>query len=248
MVNNEIIIQNMDQTVWFKTLDNYPKNIESIKLLVSIVDKIGIMDRYDILLVASMDSDRLDILYVVLRIMYKIFDLYLNCVVKKIFIDNLKEIFKYSHITYHDLFFDQLMQDIDHFVCYVVKMYYPEIKRDVIVAEFVEYLKLTFKKSFYQISIKKLSYNIGDNFFEKNQKSFISIIEDFLKYTSVTLSDTYSTMKIFLDKIFNMDCPMNEIVGIKSVLDKYFDVEKILKEGMMEFDIYSEQKFSDENY
>ena len=119
--SNDIPIKYIDQATWLKTIEHYPKTISHMKLLVSIVDKIGIFDNLNLTETCEMNADKLNILYAILRIMNKVFNKYVDYVVKKIFRDGLEEIFNCTHLTYYDLFFDQLTQDIDHFVCSLLR-------------------------------------------------------------------------------------------------------------------------------
>ena len=130
-------IKNIESAEWFQTIYHYPKTIGHMKLLISIVDKIGIFDKYDIAKISEMESNKLNIMYAILRIMNKVFNKYSDYVVKKTFRDGLKDIFSCTNLTYYDLFFDQLTQDIDHFVCSIIKSDYPTMNRNVIEFKFV---------------------------------------------------------------------------------------------------------------
>ena len=242
-----ILIKNIEQANWFKTMNYYPTTIEHMKLLISIVDKIGIFNKFDLRMTVNMDANRLDILYAILRIMNKMFNGYLDYVVKKIFRDGLKELFICSHLTNYDLFFDQLTQDIDHFICSIIKTYYPNMNDKILKLKFINYLRSTFDKTFYDDIIKKLEYNINDKFYEKHNELFLSIIQEFITYTNETLTETYETMKIFLDKIFSPYCSQETINEIMIALKQHIDLKNLFIESCMEIDIYCEQKIDDES-
>lgn len=243
-------ILGIKQADWFKTMEHYPKTVGQMKLLVSIIDKIGIMTNFDLSETVIMDANKLNILYAVLRIMNKVFNGYLDFVVKKIFCDGLKEIFVCSHLTCYDLFFDQLTQDIDHFVCLticknntaVVSMDTNETKN-----KFTDYLRSTFGKTFYQKMMKKLMYHVDDNFYLDNEKLFETMVDEFIKYTNETLTETYETMKLFLEKIFSKNCTNECTFEIINALKKHIDLENLFGENCMELDIYVEQKLDNES-
>jgi hypothetical protein len=243
---NDEQLKNIKEANWFKSMEHYPKTVGHIKLLISIVDKTGIFNKFDLTKTSDMDADKLDVLYAILRIMNKVFNKYLNYVVKKIFIDNLKDIFICSHLTYYDLFFDQLTQDIDHFICSIIKLHYPVMNEDTIRARFADYLKMTFERMFYRNIIKKLGYDVNDNFYKENEKLLSSMTQDFIIYTKETLSETYETMKIFLDKIFSNNCSKETTNEIITALKKHINLKNLFKEACMEIDIYCEQKLDDE--
>lgn len=239
-------LKNIDTASWFKTMEHYPKTVGHMKLLVSIVDKIGIFNKFDLSKTSNMDANKLNILYAILRIMNKVFNKYLDYVVKIIFRENLKNIFVCSHLTYYDLFFDQLTQDIDHFICLIIKSYYPKMKVSIIKNKLVDYLQITFGKPFYTNIMKKLNYNIDNGFYKENNTLFISIVQEFIKYTKETLLETYETMKIFLTKIFDDYCSIETMNEIITSLKKHIDLKNLFMEPCMEIDIYCEQKLYDE--
>jgi len=248
--SDDLLIKNIKQASWFCTMEHYPKTVGHIKLLVSIVDKIGIFKKFDLAKTSDMEPNKLNILYAILRITNKVFNKYLDYVVRKIFRDGLKEIFSCKKLTYYDLFFDQLTQDLDHFVCYIIKTQYPQLieqsTEQLVKNKMVDFFHSNFRKIFYQNIMKKLSYDVGDDFYKENDKLFQSMAQEFVLYTKETLTDTYDTMKIFLDKIFNPDCSDTMLDEIFSALKKHIDLETLFEENCMEIDIYCEQKLDDE--
>lgn len=243
---DDTVIKNISYATWFRTMDHYPKTIGHMKLLISIVDRTGIFDDFDLSKISNMDENKLNIIYAVLRIMNKVYTSYLDYVVKKIFRDGLTDIFTCTHLTCYDLFFDQLTQDIDHFVCLIVKKDYPNMNEKIIKNKFVDYLRHTFEKLFYKNMIKKLYYDIDDTFYEENNELFNAIIREFIYYTKNTLSETYETMKIFLHKIFDHKCSSEMLNEITTALKKHIDLKSLFKENCTEIDVYCEQKLDDE--
>ncbi|XWV26218.1 putative orfan [Tupanvirus soda lake] len=243
---DDIQIKHANHALWLRTMEHYPKTVGHMKLLVSIVDKMGIFDKFDLSKTSEMDADKLNIMYAVLRITNKVFNKYLDFVVRKIFRDGLKEIFECTHLTYYDLFFDQLSQDIDHFVCLTIKIDYPDITQESVEHKFKEYLRITFKKMFYVNIIKKLEYDISNNFYEKHEKLFAQMAQEFIIYTKEFLAETYETMKIFLDKIFEPHCSKEMQNDIITALNEHIDLKALFEENCMEIDIYCEQKLDDE--
>lgn len=237
-------IKNINKTNWFKTMDYYPKTIEQIKLLISIVDKISIFESFDLDKIIEMESDKLDILYAVIRIMNKVFNRYLDFAVKKIFRNGLKQLFSCTDLTYYDLFFDQLTQDIDNFVCVTIKQHYPIMNALDIKNNFIKYLESIFSKNFYQKLIKKLSYDVDNNFYKKHNDLFKKMTQEFISHTNDTLHETYETMKIFLDKIFNPQCSVETINEIISTLKNNMDLKILFEEKSMEISIYIESAIS----
>ncbi|XWV24968.1 putative ORFan [Tupanvirus deep ocean] len=244
--SDDIQIRNISHAIWLKTMEHCPKTVGHMKLLVSIVDRMGIFDKFDLSKTSEMDADKLNILYAVLRITNKVFNKYLDFVVRKIFRDGLQEIFECTHLTYYDLFFDQLSQDIDHFVCLTIKIDYPNISQESVKNKFIEYLRITFKKTFYVNIIKKLEYDVSDNFYEKYNNLFTQMAQEFITYTKEFLAETYETMKIFLDKIFEPQCSEEMQNDIINALNEHIDLKALFEENCMEIDIYCEQKLDDE--
>ena len=242
-------IKHIEQANWFKTLNHYPKTVDHIYLLVSIIDKVGVFDKFDLSLTSDMDSQKLNILYAILRIMNKIFNIYSDYAVKKIFRDKLMQTITpptIKHIDDYELFLDQLTQDIDHFVCLIFKAHYPKIDKNLIKIKLISYLKLTFQKSFYATIMRKMSYEINDQFYQANDSIFNEICHLFIEYTNNTLLETYDTMKMFLDNIFNITCSDRLISEINIALQRHINLQNLFKESCMEIEIYSEQKIHDE--
>ena len=221
------------------------------------MDKMGIFEGYDLSLVATMDETRLDILYTIIRMINTIFNKYLTYVLKKIFRKNLEEIFQCLDIVYYDLFFEQMIQDIDYFVCTFVKEEYIKVSSTVnpaepkeedskmspqdLTIEFVSYLRAILRKEFYLRTMKKLGYKIDDDFYERNMDIFREISEEFVSYTKEILLETMDTLKLFLLKIFHPDTKPDTLIEIKDSLEKYFDLEDLFGEKCTEIEIYAEQ-------
>lgn len=248
---DDVRIKNINGAGWFKTMDHYPETIGHMKLLLSIFDKMDIFNDFDIIKISEMNQKKLNILYAILRIMHKVFNKYLDHVVKKIFRNRLKEIFAVNttnmkNTSNYDIFFDQLTQDIDHFVSEFVKIQYPILEEKNVKNEFINYLRLTFEKFFYRTTMKKMSYNMEDNFFWKHDDVFVIMMKEFIEYTEETISETYKSMKIFLDTIFDDKCSEEMLQEIIAALKKHIDLRSLFGESCVEIDIYCEQRLDDE--
>ena len=239
-------IKNISKAIWLCTMEHYPKTVGHMKLLISIVDKIGIFNKFNLAETSAMTAPKLNILYAILRITNKLFNGYLDYVVKKIFRDGLKEIFICTNLTYYDLFLDQLTQDIDHFVCSIIKTHCLNFTEQLIKTKMVEYFRSTFRKTFYENIMKKLSYDVGKNFYKNNNELFQTMTLEFITYTRETLTDTYDTMKIFLEIIFSNECSDQMLNEITSALEKHIDLKSLFDENCLEIDVYCEQKLDDE--
>ncbi len=238
-------IKHMDDASWFKTINHYPQTFGHLELLVSVVDRMGIFDNFDISKICQMDEYKLNIFYAILRITNKVFNGYVDFTVKKIFIHNLMQLFPCNEITAYDLFFDQLTQDLDHFVCITFKSMYPKMDESIIKLKFINYLKSNFDKNFYKNILKKLNYLMDKNFYSKNDKFFSSIIHEFVSYTKETLTETYETMTLFSVRIFDTNCSRKTTNEIIDSIKKHINLDSLFNEYCMELDIYCEQKLDD---
>lgn len=231
-------IKNMGQTTWFRSTQCYPTTITQLKLMISIVDKFHIFDNFCLDSVIDMSSTKLDILYAVLRITNKLFNGYSDYVVNKIFCDRLREIFVCTKLSHYDMFFDQLSQDIDYFVCNGIK--FRNLHMPIVKNAFIKYLDKIFNKPFYLSTMRKLSYRVDIDFYKKHNIMLESIIIEYIHYTESILSETYDTMKLFLEIIFS-DCSADSVASIHECLEKHIDLADLINEYCMELDIYVEQ-------
>lgn len=194
-----------------------------------------------------MDENQLNVFYAILRITNKVFNGYLDNVVKKIFCDRLKEIFRCTNINAYDIFFDQMTQDMDHFVCAIVELYYPSFDINTVKTKFINYLRSNFEKNFYKNIFKKLNYQRKKLFNENNDKIFSLIIFEFVKYTNEILNETYSSMELFCFKIFDKKCSSLTVKEITESIQKHIDLNILFQEKCLEIDIYCEQKMNHED-
>ena len=243
-------IKYIDQALWLKTIEHYPKTVGHMKLLISIVDKMGIFTAFDLVRTSEMDSTKLNILYAILRITNKIYTKYVDHVVTKILVPQFGEIFSghfYISSCYEQLFFDQLVQDIDHFVCLTTLTYYPNMVGSIIKNKLVEHIKCTLQKAFYKNVMKKIFYHMGNEFYSKYDNIFTKMATDYVDYSEKTLKGPYTTMKTFLETIFNQNCTHTKTVSeIINSLEKHINLPSLFNENCMEIDIYCEQKLDDE--
>lgn len=229
-------IKNINRAKWLKTMNYYPKTVEHFKLLISIVDRTKIFDKFDIDRIATMDGSKINIIYAILRLMNKVYGGYLDYVVKKIFRDGLKELFGCTNkIIYYDMFMDQLTQDIDYFVCSTIKKQYSVMDKNIIKSDFIQFLSTTFNKRFYNNLI-----DINNEFYKKNDILFSCLVQQFIKYTNTVLAETYDTMEIFLEQIFSSESSEETINAISTALKKHINLKNLFEESCMEIDIYVE--------
>ena len=109
--SDNIPIYHVENATWLKTVIHYPRTVGQMKLLISIVDKMGIFNKFNLNLISQMSGHRLNILYAVLRIINKLFNKYSDYVVKKIFIDKLKQIFISVQIPNYANNYELFMED-----------------------------------------------------------------------------------------------------------------------------------------
>ena len=239
-------IVNIKNAEWLRTITHYPRTVEQMKMLVSVLDKVGITNKYDLSMTQSMNSENLNIFYAILRIVNKVFNGYLDYVVRKIFICGLKDLFVCTDLVLYDLFFDQMTQDFYHFIPLMINLYPNKTDVLIIKKHFCDYLRTSFSKPFYEELITKLDYDITENFYVENNQFFLNMTQNFLEYTHQCLSETNESMDIFLEEIFNSDCSRETIDNILECLKQHIDLDNIFEESCVEIDIYSELKLNSE--
>lgn len=240
-------IKNIEKTIWFRTINYYPKTMDDIKLLFMIVDKINIFHEYDLSMISEMNEKSLDIIYAILRITNKIFTKYSEHVVKKIFVNKFKKLLieKYNVTKNLSFLMDQMIQDFEHFVSIIVKKY-RIFTQDTIKYELTKYIKNTFSNRFYKNCIKKLSSNIETDFYLKHDLIIDQITKDFISYTEENITSIYITMRFLLDNIFSNHNNVDQMDEIKNTLNKYINLDELFMENCMELDIYGDEKFNDD--
>jgi len=240
-------IKYIGKSTWFQTMEHYPQTISQLSLLVSIVDKAGIFKKYDLALTKNMDGRQLNILYAILRIANNIYNTYSEHSVKKI-VDRLKIVFK-SDIepnNYFDRLIDQLMQDIDHFICITIKNHFYKMEKINLKKDFIRYFQLTLQRTFYTDCLKKINVTINSHFFETHLKLFTNITKEFISYTNENLFEPYNVLEQWLDKIFSPHCTQTCIKEVTHSIQKSINISDLLTESCMEIDIYSEVKLDEE--
>lgn len=230
----------INEAHWLKTMEYYPETLDEFKLLVTIFDKTGIFRNYDLTRIVSMDGNRLNILYAILRILNKIFNKYLDYVVKKIFKNRLEGIFICTDLTHYDLFIDQLIQDMDSFVCSQICLPSDIFHDTVVLGKLVEYLEKIFQKDFYQDICRKLKYQLNKDFLDKNNELLAVMVEDYIIYTKETLVESYLIMDHFLEKIFSQDCDDRIIIEMIAALEKHINLSELFREDCTELQIFYE--------
>jgi hypothetical protein len=244
-IKEDTPIKYIENTTWLKTLDLYPKTTDDMKLLVSVVDRMGIFRKYDIISVSDMDASRLDILYAILRITNKKYNRVLEYVVNNIFCSNLKKILlKQTNLNTYELMVDQLMQDIDFFVCSTIKTNFPEIlKQSVVKSNFIKYLRNTFNNNtFYKDLFGKKSFITNDKFYDSNDKFFDFVIKQFISYITKNLTYLYRTMEKYIEKIFDPTTSVASIGVILTNLEKTNNLNMLFESECMELEIYCDQQ------
>lgn len=230
-------IRHMNETIWFRQIDQYPKTVENMELLIYIVDKMGIFENFNMKCTEKMDANRLDLIYTILRITNREFEITVNKIVNKIFIPGLENIFEIS-----DTYLDQIIQDMDNFVCIILKKYYHKLETKFVLKKLLEYFNEIFKNRFY----KKMAHPIDNNFYTKNHHILHKISNEFVLTSKKKLDKLHHVMNLFLKKIFNPKTPYMVIAEINFTIQNNFDIRNLFEEECMEINIYCEQKMEEE--
>ena len=71
------LIKSIEKADWFKTMDDYPKTLNHMKLFIVIIDKMNVFANINLDNIHEMDAKRLNLIYAILRITNTIFNNYL---------------------------------------------------------------------------------------------------------------------------------------------------------------------------
>lgn len=248
---NDLSVKYIEHATWFKTLEHYPKTVSDISLMISIVDKMGIFATFDIQKIADMDNIALDIIYTILRITNKIYTKYIDHCVKKILVPELLKIIIQQNYnlpsSQKQIFIDQLVQDMDHFVSIIITSCFPIMVQSIIKNKFIEHLKTTFQRDFYKNISKKWNIDIGSNFYLYNDTTINRIVNDYIDYSNKILNEPYNTMKNFLQILFDKNNGNEKLKKlIMASFEKNINLSSLFHENCLEIDIYSEQKLHED--
>ncbi|MEM3062739.1 MAG: hypothetical protein QW303_04230 [Nitrososphaerota archaeon] len=239
------MIKNIDQTIWFRKIKHCPRTIEHIKLFVLIMDKIGILSGFDLQKMGEMEGAELDIIYATLRIMNKIFNKYLEGATE-IIVKHLKKIFVKKMLNKsYKLFFDQLIQDLDHFICSTIKNNFPDVSEEMVRKNLLEFLETNFRKSFYQNLVKKMSTNC-DKLLSQNDDIMKQCTTEFVNYSHLILDRPYCNIRLLLNNIFCNLYTQKRMDDLVNMFENNIDLSSLFNEECSEMEIYSEQKLNNE--
>lgn len=232
----------LDSSLWLKTLCCYPQNISQLKVLIRLIDKVKLFNIYDLETLTTASGPKLDIVYASLRIMNKVFGNYLEEVVENIFLPVLEDVFPCTDLIAHPLFMEQLRQDTDDFVCQTLHLITTsKFNKYFVQEQFWKHLKKIFNGNFYQDLINKLEYKIEENFQSCHNAEINEMIDEFMSYTESTIMETYLTIKIFLDTVFDDRSDDSDAENkIMASLQNIIDLENLFSESSTEIDIYCE--------
>lgn len=247
--NCNLNLSNIESTTWMKSLDFYPKTSPQLDLLKSLLDKMDLFAKYDItnINVTNFSAIKLDVMYLILRIDDYVFKQYSNRVINDIFKKSLHDVFPCTNLMAHDMFFDQLTQDLDVFVLenYIDAIDVNQIRIKRISKKFISCLKNLLDKPFYKKIVKKLNYNIDDDdFLVKHQRLFEITITEYILFTRANIIEIRNSLQLFLTVVFESDndniFDNNQLHHIHDSLIDHIDIQTLLDSSCMEIQIYSE--------
>jgi hypothetical protein len=235
---NDFPIKNIRKAKLLKKMEEYPKTIGEMKLLISIYDKLNLFKFYDTSLIINMDSDRLNIIFAILKITNKLYNGYIENSIKNIFCKEINKIVKNKKSEEYEMFIDQYSQDTDYFINEIMKTSYPGLNSIIITNKFIKFITNIFDNSFYrEISETLINGDLTD-------LRFTEMINTFISYTEETISKSYDTMLIFLNNIFDLETPREYIREILNNLGKNINLKKLIMDECYEKNIYVEQKLN----
>lgn len=233
---NSIINQSViESTRWIKNMQSVPKTVSHIDLLAFFLDKLDITNQYDISFVSGFDANRIDIFYGALRLINHYFCAYNEYCFSQIFEPYYQNAFGENY----DLLYDQLIQDSEYFVSYMIKKFALKLDHDILKMEYTNYLNSIIKFDYYQKFIS-MDNSVEKKLFRK--KKINSLINNLITSSGKYLNDIYELSNDIIKTIFS---PIT-IESNKSI-DKIFaslinnNIDEIIDSECIEIDMYYEE-------
>lgn len=236
---NEKIIVNISEAEWFQTLDFCPMTLNQLKLFISITDKMKILNSYDINLMLTMDSKRLNLIFAVLKVTDKFIISYSEQLIKKILKPYYIELF---NIDKHGMVMDQLIQDTEPLIMNYITTNFPEIHNDHLDIA-LEFTKIIDNKFYKKAKLQNLDINNSNT---KIRKTYDKFLERIIIYTTKSMRDIYDTMHKFMMEIFDDDTTDERINDLIYIIVNDMHFEQIQNDSFSDIDIYYEYYCNDD--
>ena len=127
---------------------------------------------------------------------------------------------------------------------------YPDLEFDDVKRKLLQFLRKTFKQTFYTQNMLKFGTDTNKLFTLESDNDIMidMIVSEIMRLALDKISDMYSNMKIAVNKIFDTHVSQHEIINILKQIEKKIDINKLFHSECMEIDIYCEQSLDEEDF
>jgi hypothetical protein len=218
---DNIHIENIKFTKYFSSVVSYPKTLSDLQLFLENVDKLKIVKGYNINKVLTMDSNSLDVLFIIIIISNKIINKLVANIVFNTYGSILKNIFKPEDDLKNQKIIDKINNDIyDYYINYF------DANIDTIHVKDVDTLETYLENKILKDECGKILEELDCDIVSlinklKDQIKIASV--DVSKYSSIIINESSAPMKMFLSIIFNDNCNESLSLEVLNRLKQHFD-------------------------
>ena len=233
-------IKHMNDTLLFKPMCDFPPvTVKKMKMFIESLDTFDIMYNDNTITltdISEMSHIKLDILFMLLRLIESVDDYLMNYFDKKIIIDNLKKIFSSDEVVKQlksspyeeqdvmhllDDFITEISLDLHVFVRNIIRHDYPKLDFDGIKFDLCNKFSKLFDIVYFKKYLIKLNVKFDRLFFTK----YDEIINDIVNKTISMINDEYTRChEEFIDIIMLLGSPVTESNAIN---EKFNDLQTI---------------------
>jgi hypothetical protein len=240
------MLKNIGKTRFFIQLDEYPQTVSDLKTMIDIVDVAELFKNYNLAVTKTFSPTRLDVTYVVLLLGNQIYTKFIHHVSQNVIVAKLRSIIKCSSLTWYDLFFDQLSQDIEPYLKEMISSMRSTTDNSTkSVVSFTCYFVSLMKNDIYRTSSKKLKQKFGKSFVKRNANVFNQIEIDLEACIINDLSESIETLEMFVSDVFNQSVNDDIVNNILNRISSNINLETLVTVKSLEMEIYMEQRLAD---
>jgi hypothetical protein len=240
-------MKNITTTRLFSQLDACPMTTKEMECFIDLVDIAKLFSDFDIEQVKSFSSTKLDLIYVILRLSNLVHTRFVNSLLENIIIPQLQTTIHCTSLNWYNILFDQLAQDIEHFLHRAIRFCLEnnsDYVHQYMISGMIDILKKVSTNEIYQTAFRKLGQKMDKNYFSVNDALFHSIVSDVEEEIRSEFAKTMESLLIFAQDSVDPEIEEDDVEKIMTSLEKIIGLDELMAQECHEIVIYVEQSLA----
>jgi hypothetical protein len=232
--SDNIKIIKITKANWFSAIGTYPQTVGEFKLFVTMIDRMGMFEKFELSKIINMNVDRLNLLLGTLLLSNNLYSQYENYISRNVLTSFYKKLFTSVERDY----IHQLIQDSSDFINDIIRDTKKNTSYEIVKLHFVRHMKAIASSDYYSELLKEET-DITNRAVSHVDK----YIHQAVLYINEQFMGNYRDLNHIAKYIFSSNTSTSIVVNNfnRYVNKNNINVKDIMVRGCDEIELYKEQ-------